>query len=214
MTRVRHGVTLVEAMVALALATVLSWSLWYVFTGAQKDAQAADRRLTAVSTAQRISVMLESDLSALAPRYEAGGEVTVDGAGRRLRFEVGERPAPPAPIKLHVVTWSYDPGTFGVVRTLGKAVEPLKNVAIADLIFRVSSPPDLGLAAAPAALPDADMLHCWVVWAPREDLAAGKPSARDATTVALSFGLPRRSDLERYPGWLANPTSKYQPVDD
>ena len=207
--------TLVEALVGIGLASMLIYATWTIFVAAQADAQEAEFRLSAVSAAERVSVLLEADLAALCPRYDGGGEIEVDATGRTLKFWITDTgPDPRAgAVRVRPAGWAFDPARHTVTRTLGKAAEEVRGVLLADLAFRVTASPDL---AAPLAspLPPADCLLVKLVWAPPETLRQGLPLDRHATSLALSFGLLRRSDLQRQSGWVSNPTSRYTLFDE
>jgi type II secretory pathway component PulJ len=209
----RRAVTLIELMVALLAAALIAAALWYVWSASQADAEDADRRLGAVRACQLVSQSLAIDLSRmLAPSPEREPVITP----RRLLFYAAattglrEKLAKLELIPLQMVDYALDPASHHVVVKNGDPTGSLAHVELADLRFRLTRP--LNLFEQPSDTQETPAyLAVQAVWRPSEDMRAKRASKpRDVVSMAFAFGLPALTYRVRYPGWNANPTSKYQ----
>lgn len=205
-----RAVTLVEAIVALVIFSLISGALWQTFGAAQREAVAAEHRLQSVIAFQRLSQALESDLARLIPIGEGGG-VSIGERGRVLEFQAVD--VDPARTELRYRPWSYRfrAEEHLVMRTArqGGALEALPNVRLKDLVFTRSAATYDPAAIGIGPLPPADQIVARAVWVPAEDLAAGRASLpKDTVAITLPFSLVRLSDPLRFPGWVTNPTSR------
>lgn len=205
---------MVEAILALAIFSILSGVLWQTFGAARREAVAAEHRLQSVIAFQRLSQALESDLARLIPIGEGGG-ISIGERGRVLEFQAVEVDATRQPGQAGL---TYRPWTYRfradehiVMRTVrqGGALELLPNVRLKDLVFARSGASYDPAAIGTGPLPPADTLVARAVWVPPEDLVAGRATPdKDTVTITLPFGLVRLSDPLRFPGWVTNPTSR------
>lgn len=203
----RRAFTVVEVALAAAIASVVLVVLWQVFSSAHRESVDAERRLQAVAALQRLSQALEADLSLLAP---GDGAVQVTDRGAGLSFQAAHVDAKAAPgeglLTFSPLVYRLDRGAHTVLRTAAAATRALPGVRLLDLRFALT--PRLVVGAPPAPVAP-DCLLVQAVWAPTEDLIAGRtPRAQDVVSLSLSFGLAHLSDDERFPGWVTNPTSR------
>jgi prepilin-type N-terminal cleavage/methylation domain-containing protein len=212
---VRRAFTLVEALVAITIASILLVVLWQVFSSAQRETVDAERRLQSVSTLERVSQALEADLALLAPMGPNGGLLVLD-KGATLKFYAARHDPSGAPGKGQIVfapaAYRFNRATHEVLRAEtrpreGAVAKPLTGVPLLDLRFRLTARLDLANPLSGGEPPDALLVQA--VWAPADDLRANrKPLDKDVVSLSLSFGLAHLSDDARYPGWVTNPTSK------
>ena len=215
----RAAFTLVEALVAITLASVILVVLWQVFSSANREAADAERRLQSVATLQRMSQALEADLALVAPVGDESRIQVGDKTGT-LSFRAARMDPKGAPgegmIVFAPLTYKLDRATHQVLRTevdasAGPVTRPVPGVRLLDLRFRLTPRLDVfaDLVASAAASPDCLLVQA--VWAPAEDLAANRtPLEKDVVSLSMAFGLAHLSDDARYPGWVTNPTSRAQ----
>lgn len=210
----RGAVTLVEAIFALAIASIILTVLWQTFGAAQRDALAADRRLQAVTAFQRLSQALEADLTRLIAVDEAA--ISIGERGQKLEFDAVETDPEPSggqgALIYRKCTYRFRADDHTVLRSSRQpagALEPLPGVRLKELVFTRSNVSYDRAAIRVGPLPPADSLLAEAVWVPLEDLVAGRPTPeKDTVTMTLPFTLQRLSDTLRYPFWITNPTSK------
>ena len=206
----RRAVTLVEAVLAVIIGSVLLVTLWQLFSSAQRSSLDAERRLSAVAAMQLFTQTLERDLSQLVPDRSVAGMnvVDVDRSGHRLRMLLGAvdrtRPMGEGRIAFVQRTIEFDAKTHRVLQ--GDA--PLSSARFRDVRFTLTAPLDPALPLT-GPLPAADCLVVRTEWVPPEDLTAGRATlAKDTVIFEMAFGLEHLSDGARYPGWVINPTSR------
>jgi hypothetical protein len=211
---VRRAFTLVEAILAFSIGSVLLVTIWNIFSGAQRRSQEAERRLTAVAAMQVLMQTLERDLSQLVPDRSIAGMnvVDLDPKGHRLKLLVSteDRKRPMGEGRLAFVqrTIEFDVASHKVLRGDGGSVSPLSSARFRDVKFTLTGPLDL---AAPLSnpLPAADCLVVRAEWVPSEDIVAQRVTQpKDVVVFDMVFGLDHLSDGTRFPGWVINPTSR------
>lgn len=210
----RRGFTVVEAVIAVIIGSVLLVTLWQLFSSAQRTSLDAERRLSAVSAMQVLMQTLERDLSQLVPDRSVGemNVVDLDKNGHRLRLlvSVEDRTRPMGEGRLTFVkrTIEFDEASHKVLRGDGGELKPLTSARFRDVKFTLTGPLDPA-AALPNPLPAADCLVVRAEWVPPEDIVAQRVTqAKDAVVFDMVFGLDHLSDGARYPGWVINPTSR------
>lgn len=210
----RRAFSLVEAILAFTIGSVLLVTLWLLFSGAQRRSQDAERRLSAVVAMQVLMQTLERDLSQLVPDRSIPGlnVVDLDRDGHRLRLLVSseDRKHPMGEGRLAFVqrTIEFDAASHKVLRGDGGIVTPLSSARFRDVKFALTGPLDPAMQLA-SPLPAADCLVVRAAWVPFEDIVAKRVTQpKDAVVFDMVFGLDHLSDGERYPGWVSNPTSR------
>lgn len=206
-----HGFTIVEALVALLLGSVVLGLLWSFFSPEQRRFRSDQSRLAGVQGVLQLDEALAWDIERIALALsDARATFTLDvpvviTEGRRLEMRIfAPDDAAASKVRVEQIVYEYDPATGIVSRTGGGATRRFPGLIARDMQFslvRLDQAGDAGFGFS-ADLP----LHAvkYVVTCYSEELRDTDARVRkdhEMVTLAGAVALPFRSERMFHPYW-------------
>jgi hypothetical protein len=218
-----RGFTVVEAIVATLIATVVIVMAWSFFTGEQRRFRTDQSRLSGLQGAMQMDEALAWDLERIALQLpDQGAQFTVDEPvvitqGRRLDFHIFVEDAPRAQtVKTRPIAYRLDENTGRILRTEDGRERAFPGLVVEDVqwsLVPVKPLPQPGAFTFDRAAP----LHVvkYVVTCYSEtmrDVPAAQRKEHETVTLVGAVAIPFRSDRAHHPYWRGAPCEFVEPI--
>lgn len=213
--------SVVEVLVALLIATNVLVILWQVFTADQKRFARDGGKLAAMQSALLFAERLETDLREIALNLPDPGEpdreftldqpVRIEDSGRKLGFIMFDKHDKDSTlVKVQRTTYSFDPQTFKIHRTVAASDGIFKNLVVENVRYTllplVPKFDQLGIVPPPVLFKPGLPVHFlkYEVTATPETGAGREPKdvpAEQKVTLVNAVALLYRADRANHPYW-------------
>lgn len=221
--RSRKAFSVVEIMVALLIGTNVLVILWQVFTADQKRFARDGGKLAAMQAALLFAERLETDLREIALQmpeptepdreFTLDAPVKIEDGGTKLGFMLFARHDKDAPqVKVDRCTYSFDPQTFKVKRTVATDASVFKTLMVQavkyQLVPLVPKFDALALTPPPTLFRPNLPVHFLKYEITAAPEAAGRKPAEmpdeQKVTLVNAVALLYRADRSNHPYWSVN----------